>query len=607
MTPTLLIARLREAFADLWNAFRLAWTSSPSLLLISFALTLVQGLIPTITLYLTGQMIDAVTQTIEAGQAANLLQSPSVITLIVVVAVLTFASFAVSSLASYIHERLSHTVTMSVTDRIQAKSIEIDLAYYENAGFYDQLHRAQVRAPFLPQQVVDTLLQFARDTFLMIGVIVLLFSINPLTLFLLLILAVPVLLIRVRFSRLIFELEQRLTEKERRLNYLNMLVTVGGFTKEQKIFNWGGYMRRQFQTEQQDVFSQRLKLTMRRSVAELLAQLLAVAALFISFALVANDALAGTLTIGGLVIAFQAFQRGQSTAISVLSGIARLYDYRLFLRSFYEFLALKVQVAQPAEPQLLPQPIREGIRFEQVGFRYQQSDQPVLQGVDLTIKPGEIVALVGENGAGKSTLVKLLCRLYDPTEGRITLDGIDLRDLDLHALRRMITVVFQDYSHYQFTAWENIWISDTEHAPDRQKIVAAAQASGADALIAQLRNGYDSPLGELFSGARDLSMGQWQKIALARAFMRDAQLVILDEPSSSLDVMAEHELIERFRQIVVGRSGLIISHRLSTVRMVSRILVLDQGRIAESGTHDELMALGGIYTRLFETQSQYYR
>jgi ATP-binding cassette subfamily B protein len=251
--------------------------------------------------------------------------------------------------------------------------------------------------------------------------------------------------------------------------------------------------------------------------------------------------------------------------------------------------------------------MKTGITFDQVSFGYANSERQVLEDVSLSIAPGQVVALVGENGAGKTTLVKLLCRLYDPTAGQITLDGLDLRRFETADLRREMSVVFQDYAHYNLTAQENIWLGNVQLPLDDEQIVAAARRSGADAVIARLPQRYQTVLGKLFRDGEELSIGEWQKVALARAFLRDAQLLVLDEPTSALDAQAEYEVFQRFRELIAGRSAVLISHRLSSVRMADCIYVLDGGRMVESGTHDDLMALGGKYARLFETQAQYYK
>jgi ATP-binding cassette subfamily B protein len=291
----------------------------------------------------------------------------------------------------------------------------------------------------------------------------------------------------------------------------------------------------------------------------------------------------------------------------MLSSLVSLYENSLFLSNLYEFLDLKRTVVEPLHPQALPVPLRIGIQFDQVQFRYPNSSRPLLEDISLTIRAGETVALVGENGAGKTTLIKLLCRLYDPTSGRITLDGIDLRQFETTALRREISVVFQDYAHYNLTARENIGFGDVNRLPDQDEIRSAAKTAGADKAIASLPYGYDTTLGKEFEEGEELSIGEWQKVALARAFLRQAQIIVLDEPTSALDAQAEHQIFEQFRQLTEGRTAILISHRLSSVKLADRIYVLKEGRIVESGTHNELLLLKGSYARLFEIQAQYYR
>jgi ATP-binding cassette subfamily B protein len=601
--------RFRESLRNLWRAFLLVWHSSRGWTIASLGLALVQGIMPIIILYLTGVMIDTiggfVTNTVPGQGASGDLGD--VFGLIALIGFVTFLNLALGSVATVVREGQALTVSEYVMSTIHAKSIAADLEYYESAMYHDRLHRVQQTAPFRPQQIVDNLLQVARDGFTLVGITGLLISLNAFTPLILFVSAFPTMLVRLRFARLMFDWQQRSAETERKITYYNFVLTHEVYAKEVRLFDIGKMFIQRYGDLRKRLRFERMSLVRRRAISEILVQLLSVIALFTAFALVASDALRSVITIGELVIAFQAFQRGQSSFQGLLGSFTSLYESNLFFTDFYTFLGLEPRIHAPRHPVPVPQQMGEGIRFENVSFAYSRSATPVLESINLAIKPGEIVALVGENGAGKTTLIKLLCRLYDPTQGRITLDGIDLREFDVTELRRMITVLFQDFNIYQLAAWENIWLSDIHQEPVRERIVEAARASGADSFISQLPQGYDSQLGNWFSNGRDLSVGQWQKIGLARAFLRDTQLIILDEPTSSLDVMAEHDVFERFRTIAAGKSGIIISHRLSTIRMASHIYVLDGGHIAECGTHDELMALDGIYAKLFRTQSKYYR
>jgi len=308
-----------------------------------------------------------------------------------------------------------------------------------------------------------------------------------------------------------------------------------------------------------------------------------------------------------MVMYFGAFQQGQTFLNSIFASLSGLYEDCLFLSNLHQFLDLEPKVKEPDGPRAVPRPIKEGISFWGISFGYPGSVTRALEDVSIDIRPGEVVALVGENGSGKTTLIKLLCRLYDPVGGRITIDGIDLREFRTSDFRREISGIFQDFSRYNMTARENIWLGDVHLDPEDERILQSSQLSGADEVISQLENGYQTVLGKWFDRGAELSLGQWQKVALARAFLRDSQIIILDEPTSSLDARAEEEVFGKFRELSGGRTVVLISHRLSTVRTADRIYFLQRGRVTESGTHDELMKLKGAYAGLFETQARHYR
>jgi ATP-binding cassette subfamily B protein len=342
-------------------------------------------------------------------------------------------------------------------------------------------------------------------------------------------------------------------------------------------------------------------------VLELLAQTLATVGIFGALLYVAISALRGVLTPGEMVLYYQGFQNGFAYLQSALSAGAGLYENSLFLHNYQEFLDLRPSVLPLPPVHAVPQPEEQTIRFHGVSYWYPNSVSPALQDVDLEIGAARVIALVGENGSGKSTLVKLLSRLHDPTSGTITVDGCDLRHLDPKAWRRLVSIIFQDYACYLLSAGENIWLGNVEHPFDLQAVRRAAQASGSDAMISRLPSQYDTLLGNAFADGQELSIGEWQKIAVARAFMRDAGIVVLDEPSSALDPLAEAELFRRFRSLIHGRSAILISHRFSTVQLADYIYVLEKGRIIEHGTHLDLVRAGGTYARMYRAQAQHYQ
>ncbi len=586
-------------------ALRLVWQSAPGWTMASLALLVVQGTLPLVSLYLMKLVVDAVTTALEAADKGAAFEQVAL--LIGLTGGVALIGAVARSIAGLVSEAQGQVVTDHMSDLLHAKSIEVDLEYYESAQYYDKLHRAQREAPYRPIRIVNGLVRVAQSGISLLAMAGLLFSFHWGIAAILFVAAIPGLFVRLRYAGQTYRWQRRSTPAERQAWYFHWMLTGDVHAKEIRQFGLGPLFRRRFRDLRQQLRREKIEIATRRSIAELVSQASATIAVFGSYAFIAYRAVQGAITLGDLVMYYQAFQRGQGFLREMLGGLAGLYEDNLFLSNLHEFFELKSKVVEPPHPRPVPQPMQTGLAFDHVSFRYPTGTREVLEDISLTIRPGEVVALVGENGSGKTTLIKLLCRLYDPASGIITLDGIDLRQLETTALRREISVIFQDYAQYHLTARENIWFGNVTLPPDQERIAAAARHAGADEVIAGLPQGYETILGKWFEDGEELSVGEWQKVALARAFLRDAQIIVLDEPTSALDARAEYEVFKKFRQLAAGRTVILISHRFSTVRMADRIFVLEGGRIIESGTHDELVRLGGTYARLFETQAQYYR
>jgi ATP-binding cassette subfamily B protein len=598
------LQQVRASLARTWRALRLVWASGPGWTAASAVLVFVQSVLPLVQLYLLKLIVDAVAGLVGSGPTSSF---RPIAVLVALAAATALVGAACRSLANLVAEGQARAVGDHLYDIVHAKATSIDLEYYETARYYDALHRAQQEGAYRPTRIVNGLVQVGQSSLallLMAGVLV---SLHWATAVVLFAAAVPGVLMRLRHARRNYESQRVLTRAERRGHYYHAMLTEAPYAKEVRLFGLGPLFQRRNRDLRVEVGRHRLRVAGWRFRADLVTQVAATLAVFGSFAFILYRASLGALTVGDVVMYYQAFQRGQDFLREILSGLAGLYEDHLFLANLYEFLDIKRKLVEPPIPRPVPRPLRSGIVFDGVSFQYPAASRKVLQDVTLSIRPGEHVALVGANGSGKSTLVKLLCRLYDPTGGAITLDGIDLRSFESGALRREIAVVFQDWVAYHVSLHDNIWFGDSRPECGPGRIRQAAHDSGADEIVSRLPNGYATILGKWFEDGEELSLGEWQKIALARAFVRDAQIVVLDEPTSFLDVETEHEVFNRFRQLAAGRSTILISHRLSTVRMADCIYVLEDGRIAESGGHDELMRRGGVYARLFETQAQSYR
>ncbi len=587
------------------KAIRFVWDSGPIWVIGNVILLIVQGLLPIISLYMMKLVVDAVSTALLAP--AETREFEPVLQVLVLTGLVALISAVVAQIGDAFTRVQGFTVVDHMNDILQAKGMEMDLEYYENSLYQDTLHRAQREASYRPVIILNGLASILQSSISLIGVAWLLVGFHWAVVPLLLVAVLPGVVVRIWHSNRQYKLDRENTIKERRSWYYHMILVTTDFAKEVRIFGLGNTLRSRYQKLRLEIRRLKITLEVRHTFWSVLSQSISVIVIYGLFALIAYRTIQGTNTLGDLVMYFQAFQRGEGFLRGLLNGLARLYENNLFLTNLYEFLDLERKIVEPQHPISVPIPIRKAIQFENVSFRYPNNDQVVLKDINLTVRSGEVVALVGENGSGKTTLVKLLSRLYEPTTGRIQIDGTDLREFSSEELRRQIGVVFQDYAHYHLSASDNIWFGGVHHDQTLERISEAASISDIHTTITALKDGYDTILGNMFDRGQELSIGQWQKVALARAFFRDSQVLILDEPTSALDPKAEYELFLKFRELLNGRTAVLISHRLSTVRMADRIYVIRDGCIAESGSHEELIARNGTYAHFFEQQAESYR
>lgn len=598
--PQNVVSRIKYALR-FDRAVRLVWQASRAWTVFAIILAAIQGVLPLAALYLVKLIVDAITGAIQTGAMPG--DFTHIAALIGATAGVAVLQAGIGKAGEYVSEAQAAIVTDYVSATLHQKSVDLDLAYYENPHYYDTLHRAQQEGPYRPTRIVNGLTRLLQSGVSLVAMVGLLFLFHWSAALVLFASTVPGLIVHVIYAQKRYEWQKKRTPAERRAAYLNSVLTFDLFAKDIRLFDLGQYFRTSFQEMRNSIRDEHLALSRSRAMADCAAQIFGALVLMGCFWFIAYRALIGAISVGDLVMYFQAFQRGINHLKELLSSAARIYEDNMFVSHFFALLDIKNEIADPPHPKQLPQSWTRGIALEQVGFGYPGEREPVLKEVSLSIAPGEVVALVGANGAGKSTIVKLLCRLYDPQKGCLTMEGFDFRDLSQKDLRRQISVVFQDYVRYFLTVKENIWLGDTTAPPDIERIREAARKADADSFIRRLPAGYDSLLGRWFDSGEELSLGEWQKIVLAKAFIRDCRLVILDEPTSFLDAESEHHLYLKFKELMAGRSALVISHRFSTVSMADRIYVLDNGYISEQGSHKELMAQNGKYADMFRKQT----
>ncbi|HSS92472.1 MAG TPA: ABC transporter ATP-binding protein, partial [Candidatus Dormibacteraeota bacterium] len=610
------------------RVLRLVWDASPAITLALFATTAIAGVIPAVAAYIAKLLTNAVVQGIGihnfhapdrltlasiGGPATIGPWHPPVFTAvqgIVVLVLIQLALFAITALLGTLRNITQQLLQNDVSVRIQLmvmeKAASLDLSFYEDPASYDLLRRAQTDSINRPVLMISTAFGLVQTLLTFITMVAVLVVVSPLLALLALVTPIPAFIADTRYGWRGYNIARWGSRLLRRMNYMVTLVTTDSYAKEVKLFGLGRYFIDRYRLIANAYYGSQRAQVARRYMTGFAWGNLSTIATSLTYLYVALQAIVGKLTLGDLTLYTTAASSVQSSIQGILAGFSGMYEHNLYLNNLFELMETKSTMPKPAAPTKLPEPMRGEIRFDHVTFAYPSAEANALTDLSFTVKPGETLAIVGRNGAGKTTLFKLICRLYDPNDGRILIDGVDIRDVDPNQLRAQIGAMFQDYVTYQATAAENIGLGNVTDINDRERIEVAGAQAGAAELITGLPEGYDTALGKWFDHGVNLSGGEWQKVALARAFMRDAKILLLDEPTSALDAQAEYDLFERLRSLTRGRTAVYISHRFSTVRRADRIVFLEHGRLVEEGTHAELMNLNGRYARLFRMQASAY-
>jgi len=605
--PAVSVRERVSALRHLPAFLKLIWQTSPALTLANIALRLLRATLPLATLYVGRLILDDVVQLSKLPPAARILGP--VLGLVALEFGLVLLADALGRAVALLDSLLGDLFANASSVRLMQHAAELDLDQFEDSTFYDKLERAR-RQTLSRSVLMSQVLAQGQDAVTLVLLAGGLVAFQPWLLGLLLLAVVPAFLGESHFNERSYSLSHSWTPERRELDYLRQTGASDETAKEVKIFGLSSFLITRFETLSDQFYRQNKALALRRAGWGTVFAAVGAAGYYGAYLYIIKQAVGGAISIGQLTFLAGSFARLRSLLEGILSRFSQVADGALYLQDFFDFFQIAPRIVRPATGQAVrpfPRPIRQGFTFENVGFRYKSAEKWALRNLSFELHAGEKLALVGENGAGKTTLVKLLARLYDPTEGRILLDGHDLREYDPAELRQEIGVIFQDFVRFQLPAGQNLAVGRIEEKANQPRIERAAYQSLADTVIAKLPLGYDQMIGRRFNGGVDLSGGEWQKIALGRAYMREAQLLILDEPTAALDARAEYEVFERFKELTQGKTAVLISHRFSTVRMADRILVVEHGRVQEIGSHEELLAKGGRYAELFALQAAGYR
>jgi ATP-binding cassette subfamily B protein len=584
------------------RALALVWTTSRPLTVALGLLTLIGGVLPAVIAYIGQLIVDGV---VAAAQAANP-DTRGVLMLVGLEALVVIAVAATQRGISASQSLLRALLGQRVNVMILEKAMTLELSHFEDSEFYDKLTQARREASSRPLSLVNRTFGLVQNGISLASYSVLLFAFSPWAVVILIAAGLPSFFAEAKFSGDAFRLFRWRSPDTRMQMYLETVIAREDGVKEVKLFQLGPRLLQRYRDIFQKLFVEDRKLTIRRDSWGFLLGLLSTGALYAAYGWIVMTTIAGAITLGAMTMYLVLFRQGQSAVAASLTAVSGMYEDNLYLSNLYEYLEQPVPTRH-GDAIRGPEPER-GLEFEDVSFRYAGATEKALSNISLQIKPGESLALVGENGSGKTTLIKLLTRLYDPTGGRILLDGLDLQEWDVEALRQRVGVIFQDFGRYQFSVGENIGAGDVRHIDDQARWKDAATTGLAAPFIEEMPDGYETQLGRWFKGGRELSGGQWQKVALSRAFMRsDADILVLDEPTAAMDASSEAEVFEHFRTASSSKMTILISHRFSTVRAAAQIIVIHQGKILERGTHESLLAEDGQYAHLFNLQAKGYK
>ena len=590
---------MKEKIRLFKESLKLIWKSAPGWAFVNIVISVLRSFLPLILVYLIKLLTDDITRAVSSAPNVSF---NNILWMIIAVVIIYFLDEASTDFGNYVRKKQSLKLEVYMYGLLHSKAVKLDLINFEQPEYFDSLSRASREAPWRPNSILNNLISMLRGSLSLILMAGLLVTLHWIIALLLLVVNIPGIWLRLHYADVLYNFQRQQTPEARKSAYFSWLLTGDRPSRELRLFGLGNYFISLFRISFLKQKDEEINIVRKRTLIELISDVIKATAILVILLFIARQTINRELTLGQMAMFLLAFRQGMIYVKDLFGSLAALYEDGLFIGDTFEFLNLKEKVTALSSV-IIPTVLKNQILVDNLSFSYPGNSIPAINNVSFEIRKGEIIALAGPNGAGKSTLVRLLTRLYDPDSGSVKYDGNDIRNMEPEKYRKFFSVVFQDFMLYNLDAGENIRMGNIDDNMAEEKIKSAATITGIHELINSLPNGYKTVIGNLFDDSRELSWGEWQKLALARALFRDAPVLILDEPSSALDADTEYDIFSRFREIVRGRTSIIISHRFTNVSLADRIIVLDKGTISETGTHEELMKKGGMYYSMYTKQS----